>query len=697
MITNHPPSAAAGSTSVLRPYQSSVIDRAVELYAQGTRRLLVPLATGLGKTVVFTHLPQQAFPELCRRGTLVLVHRDELVQQAVASFGKFLPHLSVGVEKGPETAHAGLDVVVASVQTLGRRGSGAARLRNFADYAGVVVVDEAHHVKAGGMYDDVLNGLGVGSACRGETRGGRLLAGFTATPRRADGLSLRPFFDHSIGGLDLHWGIANGYLVDIHAFAVRTTTDIAALPTRMQDFSAGALSTAVNNDVRNEAAARAMLEFGAGEPSSSGKKKSPRGIAFCADVRHAHDLARVLNEHNISAMAVDGGMNKKDRGRALAAFRSGEVSTLTNCGVLTEGFDAPYCDTIVMCRPTQSAPLYMQMIGRGTRPWLSPTPQANNADAGADSTASRRRSDIAASPKPRMHVIDLVDNCGKHKVMSMSTALGLSSGFRGDDAGTDGMGGAFSVEHVGSLAAEAMSLIDADGAAEVESACSHPLLEAKTPRELALLVKHYRLLQGAKTAETTLTVTGRGANDGISSPGWDLSQLCVGDRIGKDSFLRVVVEAILLGYEEGQDDDESEDFDDEVADYDDTDHDCDDYDDEDGCQRSFSKQHQRTKRRRFPRAPIRTRPSPRRRKKKPFAAGSATVRMRHPSSGTIFSWRTSGVKDTSGAELHEGASYRLVATVTEVLAAGGAEEAGEVGLTRCRLTLVTANASGGRR
>ncbi|CAM9313505.1 unnamed protein product [Ectocarpus fasciculatus] len=557
------------------------------------------------------------------------------------------------------------------------------------------------------MYDDVLNGLGVGSACRGETRGGRLLAGFTATPRRADGLSLRPFFDHSIGSLDLHWGIANGYLVDIHAFAVRTTTDIAALPTRMQDFSTGALSTAVNNDVRNEAAARAMLEFGAGEPSSSGKKRSPRGIAFCADVRHAHDLARVLNEHNISAMAIDGGMNKKDRGRALAAFRSGEVSTLTNCGVLTEGFDAPFCDTIVMCRPTQSAPLYMQMLGRGTRPWLPPTPQANQPDMGADSTASRRRSDIAGSPKPRMHVIDLVDNCGKHKASTcnsytraqrlMSTALGLSSGFCGDDASTDGMGGAFSVEHVGSLAAEAMSLVDADGAAEVGDACSHPLLEAKTPRELALLVKHYRLLQGAKTAETMLTVAGKGIGDGIPPPGWDLSQLSVGDRIGKDSFLRVVVEAILLGYEEGQDDDESEGFDDEDVDYDDIDHDGNDNDDEDGYESSFRKPHQRAKRRHFPRAHIRNRPSLRRRKKKNFAAGTATVHMRHASSGTIFSWRTSGVKDTSGAELHEGASYRLVATIAEALAAGGAEGAGEIGVTRCRLTLVTADASSGRR
>lgn len=143
------------------------------------------------------------------------------------------------------------------------------------------------------MYDDVLNGIGVGSACGGKTRDDRLLAGFTATPRRytikirlelyrrktekldrvpllmeaageilhetleiscsrtftrvsraycggffalvrADGLSLRPFFDHSIGGLDLYWGIANGYLVDIHAYAVITATDIASVPVRQE-------------------------------------------------------------------------------------------------------------------------------------------------------------------------------------------------------------------------------------------------------------------------------------------------------------------------------------------------------------------------------------------------------------------------------------------------------------------------------
>eukprot|EP00752_Nemacystus_decipiens_P011421 g10142.t1 len=655
--------------NALRPYQARVVDRAVELYGKGTRRLLVPLATGLGKTVVFTHLPQ-AFPELCRRGTLVLVHRDELVQQAVASFGKFLPHLSVGVERGPETAHAGLDVVVASVQTLGRRGSGAARLRQYADYGGVIVVDEAHHVKAGGMYDDVLNGLGVGSSCRGNTRNGRLLAGFTATPRRADGLSLRPFFDHSIGGLDLQWGIANGYLVDIHAYAVRTATDIAALPTRMQDFAGGALSTAVNNDVRNEAAARAMLEFGAGEATEGGRKRNPRGIAFCADVRHAHDLARVLNEHDITAMAVDGGMSKKDRGRALSAFRSGEVSTLTNCGVLTEGFDAPYCDTIVMCRPTQSAPLYMQMIGRGTRPWLPPqvTMRDEKAGAGAGaggvqaSTTPGRRDAIAGSPKPRMHVIDLVDNCGKHKVMSMSTALGLSSEFCSDD----GMGGAFSVEHVGSLAAEAMSLVDADGGAEVGDDCSHPLLEAKTPRELALLVKHYRLLQGAKSAETLLTVTGREGADAMPSPGWDVSQLSVGDRIGKNSFLRVVVETIAVGCEE-EDDEEGEESEDagwsDEGEFDNLDNDDDDDDDDEDTGLNIKSKNKAARRRLLSRrrSPIKKRP----------AAAAATVTMRHPASGTVLSWRTAGVKDTAGTELHEGASYRLVATVKEVYLAPG--------------------------
>ncbi|CAM9783647.1 unnamed protein product [Pylaiella littoralis] len=675
--------AAAGPSGVLRPYQASVIDRAVELYGQGIRRLLVPLATGLGKTVVFTHLPQ-AFPELCRRGTLVLVHRDELVQQAVASFAKFLPHLTVGVEKGPETAHAGLDVVVASVQTLGRRGSGATRLRKYAAYGGVVVVDEAHHVKAGGMYDDVLNGLGVGSACNGDTANGRLLAGFTATPRRADGLSLRPFFDHSIGGLDLQWGIANGYLVDIHAYAVRTATDIAALPTRMQDFAGGALSTAVNNDVRNEAAARAMLEFGAGESCSRGKK-SPRGIAFCADVRHAHDLAHVLNDHNITAMAVDGGMNKKDRGRALSAFRSGEVSTLTNCGVLTEGFDAPFCDTIVMCRPTQSAPLYMQMIGRGTRPWLPPTPQgAMGGGTSAGSMAPGRLTAIAGSPKPRMHVIDLVDNCGKHKVMSMSTALGLSSEFCGDEGG--GLGMAFSVEHVGALAAEAMSLVDADGAAEVGDDCSHPLLEAKTPRELALLVKHYRLLQGAKSGETLLTMVGREGSERMAPSGWNVSQLSVGDRIGKNTFLRVVVETIDVGCEdesEGDECDDDNDFD-EFDDFDEN------HDENDGYNKI-----RKTTNRHLNRLNHQPRRSPPRRKSKrrnPSVVAGATVHMRHPASDTAFSWRTAGVKDTTGTELHEGASYRLVATVKDVVA-GVAGVAGGVEVTRCRLTLVTPDAT----
>ncbi|CAM9639861.1 unnamed protein product, partial [Choristocarpus tenellus] len=103
--------------SILRPYQSAVIERAVALYESGKRRLLVPLATGLGKTVVFTHLPQVrdvreffspgrcccfsvwAFPSLCKKGTLVLVHRDELVIQAVSTVRRFLPHLTVGVEK----------------------------------------------------------------------------------------------------------------------------------------------------------------------------------------------------------------------------------------------------------------------------------------------------------------------------------------------------------------------------------------------------------------------------------------------------------------------------------------------------------------------------------------------------------------------------------------------------------------------
>ncbi|CAN0114666.1 unnamed protein product, partial [Discosporangium mesarthrocarpum] len=243
-----------GRSSVLRPYQGAVIKRVRELYESGVRRLLVPLATGLGKTVVFTHLPQAskqskqenaceggrggsgAFPSLSKRGTLILVHRDELVTQAVSSVRRFLPNLTVGVEKGQEIAGPSFNVVVASVQTLGRRVSGKRRLQKYhQSYGGIIVVDEAHHLKAGGMYDTILDHFQVGSRTGGDTGGGRLLTGFTATPnRRADGLSLRPFFDRSVGGLDLAWGIGNGYLVDIHAFAVRTTTDINQVPVHSQ-------------------------------------------------------------------------------------------------------------------------------------------------------------------------------------------------------------------------------------------------------------------------------------------------------------------------------------------------------------------------------------------------------------------------------------------------------------------------------
>ena len=140
----------------LRPYQQKALAQARAIYDDGgASRLLFPMATGLGKTVLFSHLPQR-FPELASAGTLVLVHRDVLVRQTVAAFEATDSNLRIGVEQGEHTADPHrecLDVVIASVQTLSRQ----SRLQKFQDWGGIIVVDEAHHMRAGNSYDEVMS------------------------------------------------------------------------------------------------------------------------------------------------------------------------------------------------------------------------------------------------------------------------------------------------------------------------------------------------------------------------------------------------------------------------------------------------------------------------------------------------------------------------------------------------------------
>ncbi len=366
----------------LRPYQRQCLEAIEKAYWKGIRRQLVCLPTGTGKTVVFAHLPQHL---KMKKRMLVLAHREELLDQAVDKFRRANPDLSVGVEQAERRASDDDRVVVASVQTLSREGS--ERLARFAPEAfSIVVVDEAHHAVAP-SYRRVLEHFGFFAP---DTK--RLLVGVTATPRRGDDKGLDEVFQEIVFRKTLREMIEARFLCDLSGWRVETETSLDGVATRHGDFVAGQLSDRVNVEARNGLIVAAYRE----------KLDGRRAIAFCVDVQHAIDLSERFRGAGVTCRPVWGDMPREARVDALAAFSRGDVKVLTNCNVLTEGYDEPMVEGILLSRPTQSALLYVQMVGRGLR---------------------------TAPGKAGLVVIDIVDASRKHSLVSLPTLFGMSEKF----------------------------------------------------------------------------------------------------------------------------------------------------------------------------------------------------------------------------------------------------------------------------
>jgi ATP-dependent helicase IRC3 len=326
------------SSIALRGYQREALTAIEEAAARGVRRQLVVLPTGTGKTVVFAEW-------IRRRGgrALILVHRDELVRQAVEKLAVIAPRTRVGVVKAERDEH-GADVIVASVQTLTR----PARLDRLRLDFGLVVIDEAHHLAAE-SYQRVLEHLGLSRA------NGPLALGVTATPERADG--------HPLEGWDVVYRrellemIEQRYCCDLRALQVRLEADFSQLHVRAGDF--------VDSEVE-----ALMLDANAPHHAVAAYEQHAAGrttLAFTPTVRLAHEMAKAFTEAGIAAEALDGGMPLELRREILARFRRDAIRVLANCAVLTEGFDEPAINCVILGRPTRSRLLYMQMLGRGTR------------------------------------------------------------------------------------------------------------------------------------------------------------------------------------------------------------------------------------------------------------------------------------------------------------------------------------------
>ncbi len=303
--------------------------------------MVVCLPTGAGKTVIFAHLAA-----LARRKVLVLAHREELLAQAKEKIARTLDGV-VAIERGAESAPADAKVLVASIRSLHEER--LARVMADRDI-GLIVYDECHHAAA----DDnlrVLSQLGAFDDAWSGT-----LLGFTATTERGDGKGLDEVFERIVYTRTLPQMIADGYLAPLRGYRISTNADLTRIAAAL-DFQTEELAEAVDIEDRNALVARTIQELA----------RDRRTIAFCVTVNHARNLARALNRVGVPAGIVHGMLPPDARAKALAEFRAGKTHVLTNVAVLTEGFDDPGVSCVAMARPTRSAGLYAQCVGRGTR------------------------------------------------------------------------------------------------------------------------------------------------------------------------------------------------------------------------------------------------------------------------------------------------------------------------------------------
>lgn len=313
----------------LRPYQQEALDAVLKHLAE-YRSTAVAMPTGSGKTPVFCEVARQ----LDRR-TLILAHREELLSQAAAKLAN--TGIQAAVEQGGTRASLSDKYVVASVQSLQRD-----RLLRFPDdHFGLIIIDECHHAPAQ-SYRNIINHFS-----------GAQVLGVSATFQRLDELGYEGIFDSIAYETNIKQLVLDKYLCAIRAKMLPIKIDLRKVKRLAGDFNQSQLAEAIGQEL--ERAADAIAEH----------VRDRRTLAFLPSVAHAQVFSDLCRDRGISADFVTG--NCQDREQKVSRFANGETRLLTNCMLLTEGFDSPECDCVVMLRPTQSEALYCQMVGRGTR------------------------------------------------------------------------------------------------------------------------------------------------------------------------------------------------------------------------------------------------------------------------------------------------------------------------------------------
>lgn len=320
----------------LRPYQREAKEAVFEQWENGTRKTLLVLPTGCGKTIVFAKITE----DCVRNGdrVLILAHRGELLEQAADKIAK-ATGLKCATEKAEESCLGSwFRVTVGSVQSLMRE----TRLSRFAEnYFDTIIIDEAHHCISD-SYQRVLHHFPDAK-----------VLGVTATPDRGDMKNLGQVFETLAYEYTLPKAIREGYLSPIKAVTIPLQVDLTGVGVQSGDFKAGDLGTAL--DPYLESIAQEMGKY----------CKEKKTVVFLPLVKTSQKFRDILNAHGFRAAEVNG--ESQDRAEVLEDYAAGKYNVLCNSMLLTEGWDCPDVDCIVVLRPTKVRSLYCQMVGRGTR------------------------------------------------------------------------------------------------------------------------------------------------------------------------------------------------------------------------------------------------------------------------------------------------------------------------------------------
>lgn len=320
----------------LRPYQEEAI-RAVENGWRDQQKQLLVLPTGTGKTIVFSQIAKD---RTAAGRVLIMAHRDELIEQARDKYRSLTGDETAKEKAADSCLGSSLPVVVGSVQTL----QNDRRLERFSpDYFNTLIVDEAHHAMSD-SYQKVL----------GHFPGAKVL-GVTATPDRGDRRSLGRYFDGLAYEYSLRQAVSDGYLCNLKALTVPISIDMSSVKVKVGDFEVNSIAETLEPYLPK--IARAISHYA----------KDRKVVVFLPLVSIAQEFMEILKNEGLDAREVNG--NSPDRKEILEWFdRAGAGSMLCNAMLLTEGWDCPSVDCVVVLRPTKIRSLYVQMIGRGTRP-----------------------------------------------------------------------------------------------------------------------------------------------------------------------------------------------------------------------------------------------------------------------------------------------------------------------------------------